>query len=114
MARFVYPATVPVLRPGQIGTGLYFADSSRKKPCCAIGWAFHCRISNRLSPVISKFAKTYSNVANARGHFGSPVAINDRLRPKERALLFNATTAAMGYTEGNDPEAVELARKAGY
>lgn len=123
-----WPETVSVVNPGDVGVNSYRRVSG--KPCCAVGWAvsdgaipsYHPSGSSSLRAKL--FTNAYRRVAACVPLTAKIVAINSGLsvegindfaRNKEvRALLLNATYAALGYTVGNDPKAVRLARKAGF
>ena len=107
-----YPKEVPVVEPGDVGRLQYTHDDG--SPCCAFGWI---DVYLNDSPGGVQLAvNAYMRCAREKKLKSCGVAsINDSIRsPATRALLVNAAFAALGYVLGQQPEAVKLARKAGY
>jgi hypothetical protein len=108
-----FPQAVPVVTPGEIGHGKF--DSSTGSPCCAIGW----RQKVFGDAAIFQWHEAYVACARVAGKGQKLITdINDSCAGDNakymRSLLFNAANAAIGYTEGQDLDAVRLARKAGF
>lgn len=105
-----WPESVTVVEPGMVGARTAFYSNGA--PCCALGWA-------KRSDVLDEndtFLGAYLNCAGALigDHIiRSVVYVNDRLLDShQRALVYNAAMAYLGYVVNQDPEAVKLANKA--
>lgn len=110
-----WPSEVPVLKSGDIGHGAYFLNG---RPCCAVGWALDSgfALKHRMRIVVADWRIAYEQCAVSLlgGDYNKVENTNDSITPEQRALLFNATNAALGYTDGNTKAAIALARKAGF
>lgn len=121
-----YPDEMPVLEKSDIHAGSVWKNS--ECPNCALGWFDYAfsEDQRRMKPYVfspawrhhSRLAKAYRKIAETLlgvSLVPSVGLINDeRLSEGQRALVFNATCAALGYIVGQDPAAVKLARKAGF
>lgn len=105
-----WPESVTVVEPGMVGVGVVFYATGA--PCCALGWAKRAGILEHHD----LFLEAYLNCARAliEQYFMQSVAYtNDRMLDKQqRALVYNAAMAYLGYVVGQDSEAVKLAKKA--
>ena len=112
-----YPKEVPVLEPGQVGAWTLAIEDDQ--PNCALGWRNHLLMGDVNADLDNgdQFCKAYIRCANQlRGPVDNRTvaSTNNYAGAEDRALLVNAAFAALGYVVGQQPEAVKLARKAGF
>lgn len=107
----VYPSSVPLLSPSEIGRGQAFRND---EPCCLIGWAIyiflppHChRSASRFTlsdtPLEKALIKaTRKVIAGCRlvQSLSDVIWCNDHdFSPRERAAVWAETMRILGYTE---------------
>lgn len=107
---------------GRLVTFKWSPDPRSRVPNCALGHAV-CALgggphSPRTVPGVAEFECVYSRVAATYKdvplhYIGGVAAFNDNLASDfGRALVYNATWAYLGYTEGQSKEVLALAEKA--
>ena len=113
-----WPDEVTVVKPGMVGRHKFsHADNS---PCCAYGWLGYevygdpelWSAPDFVLPFQVKYQACAKQLTGVAGRCVTD--INDDLGQDDRALLVNATWAALGYVVGQNRKAIALARKAGF
>lgn len=106
-----WPEEVTIVE--KVGEGRYYYINGR--PCCAVGYMREDFPSWKVRTLFIKIYKLvaltagFKSIALIGGY--STESINDSVDRKTRALYYNATMAVLGYTEGQSPEVLELAKE---